>query len=153
MASEHRHDRLNSNPLPPLGGCAAGAFSVKRCAKCRRPLVGRKQRKFCSNACAMRFLWMDRDYHAYMRGVLAAASKGRVPVHMSTIINCPHCGTSGNLPTLRRWHFNNCRQKDDPSFLPERRRRRPRVFRPKPKTVARSTLRPVGASPQGAGAL
>lgn len=25
-------------------------------------------------------------------------------------ITCPHCGKTGNKPTMMRWHFDNCKQ-------------------------------------------
>lgn len=27
------------------------------------------------------------------------------------IIECPHCGKSGQLPNMKRWHFDNCKLK------------------------------------------
>ena len=27
----------------------------------------------------------------------------------NTIIECPKCGTTGNVGNMRRWHFDNCR--------------------------------------------
>lgn len=27
-------------------------------------------------------------------------------------IKCPHCGMSGATPQMKRWHFENCKQKD-----------------------------------------
>ena len=29
----------------------------------------------------------------------------------STVV-CPHCSIEGNVVNMRRWHFNNCKQKD-----------------------------------------
>ncbi len=26
-------------------------------------------------------------------------------------IKCPHCNKEGNVPNMKRWHFNNCKEK------------------------------------------
>lgn len=53
----------------------------------------------------------------------SAAMKGRIntreqiEARLNTIKNrppmtCPHCGKTGELIGMKRWHFDNCRQKD-----------------------------------------
>jgi hypothetical protein len=32
-------------------------------------------------------------------------------------INCPHCGKSGQLANMIRWHFDNCKEYDDSSSI------------------------------------
>lgn len=29
------------------------------------------------------------------------------------IVSCPHCGKSGQLVAMKRWHFDNCKEKHD----------------------------------------
>jgi hypothetical protein len=35
---------------------------------------------------------------------------------------CPHCNKTGNMPIMRRWHFDNC--KSNPNFVPKVRKPR-----------------------------
>ncbi len=28
-------------------------------------------------------------------------------------VKCPHCGKIGGQPTMKRWHFENCKYKRD----------------------------------------
>jgi hypothetical protein len=30
---------------------------------------------------------------------------------MKATIHCPHCNKIGNVPNMKRWHFDNCKQK------------------------------------------
>jgi group I intron endonuclease len=30
-----------------------------------------------------------------------------------TIINCPHCSKTGNIGNMKRWHFDNCKMKNN----------------------------------------
>lgn len=30
-----------------------------------------------------------------------------------TLIICVHCGKKGGVSSMKRWHFNNCRDKSD----------------------------------------
>src|ERR1039458_4789246 len=34
---------------------------------------------------------------------------GRSSPIMNQIDTCPHCGKSGNVPNMKRWHFENCK--------------------------------------------
>ncbi len=38
---------------------------------------------------------------------IGAAHKGR----KHTIVECPHCPKSGGLPSMKKWHFDNCKFK------------------------------------------
>jgi hypothetical protein len=30
-----------------------------------------------------------------------------------TVLECPHCGKTGNVGNMKRWHYDNCRSKRD----------------------------------------
>ena len=46
--------------------------------------------------------------------------KGRIPWNKGVTTNlgpkpkviCPHCNKEGGLPQMKRWHFNNCKEKN-----------------------------------------
>ena len=31
-------------------------------------------------------------------------------------VTCPHCGKEGDVGAMKRWHFDNCKQKRDPKI-------------------------------------
>jgi hypothetical protein len=41
---------------------------------------------------------------------ISQTMKGNKPANWVTVA-CPHCFKEGNLPLMRRWHFDNCKQR------------------------------------------
>jgi hypothetical protein len=51
-----------------------------------------------------------RPHKQETRQKISTTMKGRKPANLRPV-TCPHCGKTGNLPLMRRWHFDNCKQR------------------------------------------
>jgi hypothetical protein len=77
----------------------------------KRPEVGKK---ISDKLSGRKITWGDK---------ISQSCKGRIPHnkgkpsptsktdHMNVQIQCPHCGTTGGMGAMKRWHFNNCKNK------------------------------------------
>ncbi len=41
----------------------------------------------------------------------SAQGKKMAAQNNATILSCPHCDKTGNVPNMKRWHFDNCKSK------------------------------------------
>lgn len=77
----------------------------KYCEEGNHHAKQQKYREITSKTAKKR--WEDKDSPTNKK------ARAKISTFQSERVTCPHCGKIGGRFTMKRWHFNNCKQKKD----------------------------------------
>ena len=55
--------------------------------------------------------WLS-EQHKELTSLRNKQRLGNGTHHLLSLTQCPHCGKSGQMTAMKRWHFDNCKQQD-----------------------------------------
>jgi len=78
-------------------------------------VISESQKKQISKKVREKYNSKDENFKKLVARRMSERMKGKVAWNKGLSINttCPHCGKTGNYRVMPRWHFDNCKNKNE----------------------------------------